>query len=85
MLQNKSQDFLLSVLASSHHDVDDDNDNDNVKKQEIGFMSKTSELCTCITLCSTFLWRPLHDYDLEPPNATFYDFFYGELVVVVVA
>ena len=47
-------------------------------------MSKTSELCTCITLCSTFLWRPLHDYDLEPPNATFYDFFYGELVVVVV-
>ena len=39
-------------------------------------MSKTSELCTCcITLCSTFLWRPLHDYDLEPPNATFYDFF----------
>ena len=49
-------------------------------------MSKTSELCTCcITFCSTFLWRPLHDYDLEPPNAaTFYDFFYGELVVVVV-
>ena len=49
-------------------------------------MSKTSELCTCcIMLCSTFLWRPLHDYDLEPPNAaTFYDFFYGELVVVVV-
>ena len=43
-------------------------------------MSKTSELCTCcITLCSTFLWRPLHDYDLEPPNATFYDFFMENL------
>ena len=38
-------------------------------------MRKASELCTCITLCSTFLWCPLHNYDLEPPNATFYDFF----------
>ena len=25
------------------------------------FMSK-QQLCTCITLFSTFLWRPLHDY-----------------------
>ena len=29
-------------------------------------------LCKCITLFSTFLWRPLHDYDVKPPNATFY-------------
>ena len=29
-------------------------------------------LCTCITLFSTFLWRPLHDYDVKPPNSTFY-------------
>ena len=29
-------------------------------------------LCTCITLFSTFLWLPLHDYDVKPPNATFY-------------
>ena len=27
---------------------------------------------TCITLFSTFLWRPLHDYDVKPPNLTFY-------------
>ena len=29
-------------------------------------------LCTWITLFGTFLWRPLHDYDVKPPNATFY-------------
>ena len=29
-------------------------------------------LCTCITLFSTFLWRPLHDYDVKNTNATFY-------------
>ena len=27
---------------------------------------------TCITLFSTFLWRPLHDYDVKPPNLTLY-------------
>ena len=32
----------------------------------------TRLLSTCITLFSTFLWRPLHDYDVKPPNLTFY-------------
>ena len=26
----------------------------------------------CITLSNTFLWRPLHDYDVKPPNLLFY-------------
>ena len=40
-------------------------------QKTICFLSKTT-FCTCITLFSTFLWRPLHDYDVKPPNATFY-------------
>ena len=40
------------------------------KKKTIDFMSKTTALHT--TLFSTFLWRPLHCYDVKPPNATFY-------------
>ena len=31
-------------------------------------MSKT----TALSLFSTFLGRPLHDYDVKTPNATFY-------------
>ena len=30
------------------------------------------QLCTCITLFSTFLWHPLHFHDATLPNATFY-------------
>ena len=34
------------------------------------FYENSSALCTsCITLFRTFLWRPLHDYDVKPPNA----------------
>ena len=33
---------------------------------------KNSSVCTSITHFSTFLWRPLHDYDVKPPNLTFY-------------
>ena len=35
------------------------------------FLCAKQLLCTCITLFSTFLWRPLHAYDVKPPNATF--------------
>ena len=49
---------------------DDDDNNNNVKKQLVLWAKQ--QLCTCITLFSTFLWRPLHDYDVKPPNATFY-------------
>ena len=28
-------------------------------------------LCTIITPFSTFLWRPLHDYDVKPPDVKF--------------
>ena len=41
---------------SNYHD-----DNDNVKRQLV--LRAKQLLCTCITLLSTFLWRPLHDYD----------------------
>ena len=41
----------------------DDDDNNNVKKQLV--LWEKQLLCTCITLFSTFLWRPLHDYDVN--------------------
>ena len=44
---------------SNYDDDDDDDDDDDV-------------FCTCIMLFSTFLWRPLHDYDVKPPNLTLY-------------
>ena len=48
---------------------DDDDDNNNVKNQLV--LWPKQQLCTCITLFSTFLLRPLHDYDVKPSNATF--------------
>ena len=58
-----------TVIGSLSNYDDDDND-DSVKKQLVLWAKQL--LCTCITLFSTFLWRPLHDYDVKPPNATFY-------------
>ena len=55
---------MLGTLSN----YDDDN-NKNAKKQPVLWLQ---QLCTCITLFSTFRWRPLHDYDVKPPNATFY-------------
>ena len=46
-------------------------DNDNVNKKKLLFSAK-SQLCTCINLFCTFLWRLLHDYDVKPPHATFF-------------
>ena len=59
---------IISILGTLSND--DDKDNNNVKKQLVLWAKQL--LCTCITLFSTFLWRPLHDYDVKPPNATFY-------------
>ena len=32
------------------------------------FTHKKKKLCGCITRFSTFLWSPLHDYDVKLPN-----------------
>ena len=59
--------FLLLGSLSEHND----DDNNNVKRQLILWAKQ--QLCKCITLCSTFLWRSRrHDYHVKPPNATFY-------------
>ena len=50
--------------------LSNDDNNENVKKQLVLWAKQL--LCTCITLFSTFPWRPLHDYDVNPPNATFF-------------
>ena len=50
---------------------DDDHNDDFKKKKKLVLWAK-QQLCTRITLFSTFLWRPLHDYDVKPPNLTFY-------------
>ena len=78
---------FFSPLFCNHHIISilgtlsNDNDNNNVKKQLV--LPAKQLLCTCITLFSTFLWLPLHDYDMKPPNAcdvlwrtrTYYDKF----------
>ena len=46
-----------------------DDDNNNVKKQSV--LREKQLLRTCITLFSTFLWRPLHDYDVNLPVRRF--------------
>ena len=60
---------IVGSLSNYDDDDDDDDDKDNVKKT-IGLMSKTFALHVHHAF-STFLWRPLHDYDVKPPNATF--------------
>ena len=42
----------------------------NLSDNDDGFMSNNSSPRS--RFFSTFLWRPLHDYDVKPPNATFY-------------
>ena len=57
--------IILGTLSNDH-----DHDDNNVKKQLVLWAKQL--LCTCITLFSTFLRRPLHEYDVKPPSATFY-------------
>ena len=60
--------ILKSLLGCwSNHDEDE---NDNVKKELV--LRAKQQLCTCITLLSTFLWRPLHHYRVKRPNVTFF-------------
>ena len=70
VLENKIEERLREIRSLINHN-DDYNDNANVEKtkQTVGFMSKTTALHVFF---STFLWRPLYDYDMKPPNATFY-------------
>ena len=56
---------ILGTLSN----YDEDDDNNSVKKQ---LFLRPKQLCSCVTFFSTFLWGPLHDYDVKPPNATFY-------------
>ena len=53
----ESVDLTLGTFSN------DDDDNNNVKKQLVLYEKRL--LCTCITLFSTFLWRSLHDYDVN--------------------
>ena len=59
--------YSLSIGSLSNYD---DHHNDDVKKT-IGLMIKTIALHVYYAF-STFLWRPLHDYDVKSPNLTFY-------------
>ena len=70
VLENKIEERLREIRSLINHN-DDYNDNANVEKtkQTVGFMSKTTALHVFF---GTFLWRPLYDYDMKPPNATFY-------------
>ena len=56
----------IKIGSLSNHD--DVHDNYNVKKKNWFYEQNNNS----ITLFSTFLWRPLPYYDVQPPNATFY-------------
>ena len=60
---------VVEVLIGSLSNYDD-NHNNNFQKT-IGLMIKSTALHV-ITLFRTFLWHPLHDYNMKPPNLTFY-------------
>ena len=72
VLENKIEERLREIRSLINHN-DDYDDNANVEKtkqkQTVGFINKTTALHMFF---STFLWRPLYDYDMKPPNATFY-------------
>ena len=77
VLENKIEERLREIRSLINHN-DDYDDNANVEKtkqkkqkqkQTVGFISKTTALHMFF---STFLWRPLYDYDVKPRNATFY-------------
>ena len=78
LLRNCFSGFILTerhhnkgiVVYKALESLSNYDDQENVKKQLVLWAKQL--LCTCITLFSTFLWRSLHDYDVKPPNATFY-------------
>ena len=65
LLNSASSQFTLGSLSNY-----DDDHNDSFK-QTICLTIKTTALHVHHAF-STFLWRPLHDYDMKPPNLTFY-------------
>ena len=54
----------MSTSINRELSNNNDKDNCNVKKQLVLWAKQ--ELCTCITLFSTFLWGPLHHYYVKP-------------------
>ena len=46
-------------------------DNDSVKKNWFYQQNNCSARASRFLVHSNYLWRPLHDYDVQPPNATF--------------
>ena len=72
VLENKIEERLREIRSLINHN-DDYDDNANVEKtkqkQTVGFINKTTALHMFF---STFLGRPPYDYDVKPPNATFY-------------
>ena len=62
---------VLGTLSNYEDDDDDDNDDNDNAKKKMGLWAK-QQLCTCIKHFSTFAWRPLHEHDMKPSNATFY-------------
>ena len=67
--------LLISNMLTESVDLrlgtfsNDEDDNNSVKKQSV--LWEKQLLCRCITLFSTFCWRPLHDYDVNLPMRPF--------------
>lgn len=54
----------MSTSINRELSNNNDKDNCNVKKQLVLWAKQ--ELCTCIALFRTFLWGPLHHYNVKP-------------------
>ena len=63
---------MVPVIGSLRNHEEDDSH--NVKKKNNNWVNeKKQQLCTRITLLKYIsLASRLHDYDVKPPNATFY-------------
>ena len=56
---------MICILSSSHHIIRDLKQRRQQRQKKKLVLRAKQLLCSCITLFSKFLWRPLHDYDVK--------------------
>ena len=64
----KLETFLFSLENNSELKPTTTTATTTTSKKKKGLMIKTTALHACITLLSTFLWCPLHAYEVKPPT-----------------
>ena len=69
-LRRKNKQTKINVFYSLFHQTAVTSTSSDIIR-ELKQLRRRRQLFTCLTRFSTF-WRPLHDYDVKPPNLTFY-------------